>query len=436
MIWIIDVPVLSCASLSQNSKVNIKTDQQTNSLPASEPAMKLLTHSNYTFVLFAASSFVIAHNGLDVSFPTHDGLVLEGTLHLPSASFTTTKDRSESLSPNGVGVVLVHGSGPVSRHSKTSAQLNLWFGFTIPVFDEIAAALVDAGMAVLTYDKRTCGTFNECSNNNYPTPDSSDNNNLTAFDFIQDAQSAVEFLEMEWNIPNVVVVGHSQSGQFIPILLEQHSTLRGGVILAGSFRPFDEMLRYQLEFTLDFYEKFGVNETEAMKEPNMVAFVEWAEAVEAIRNGTSNSPIGGLSADFYRSLFDIREQALLAASSTDLPMLILNGEQDWNNPPSEAVAWADYLAAAGSTNFEIEILPCITHAMNCLTEPDPTKLDRTKDLSKRVEPVVTQALTDFIFKSTGKQTDNGEQLSSAWALGRTSKWMIFLLAWLLTGTLQ
>ena len=112
-----------------------------------------------------------------VSYPSGD-LALEGDLHLPATG-----------GPHP-GVVLVHGSGPISRHAQLSGQLGTQFGFAIPVFDELARALAEAGWVVLTYDKRSCGTFNGCGENAYPLPDDS----LTTDTFASDAQAGVTYL--------------------------------------------------------------------------------------------------------------------------------------------------------------------------------------------------------------------------------------------------
>ncbi|MEZ4314925.1 MAG: hypothetical protein R3F14_43480 [Polyangiaceae bacterium] len=59
-------------------------------------------------------------------------------------------------------VVIVHGSGPMSRDGVMRGQIGLGFGFELPVYKRLAEALTARGYAVYRYDKRTCGSFNDC----------------------------------------------------------------------------------------------------------------------------------------------------------------------------------------------------------------------------------------------------------------------------------
>ncbi|MEO1338395.1 MAG: hypothetical protein AAFV29_22320 [Myxococcota bacterium] len=86
-----------------------------------------------------------------------NGIVLKGTLTL------STKETSPRP-----GLLLVHGSGPQSRDVEVPGQLAMTFGAKVRVFADIANALAKAGYAVLRYDKRTCGSFNNCAQNDYP----------------------------------------------------------------------------------------------------------------------------------------------------------------------------------------------------------------------------------------------------------------------------
>ena len=314
----------------------------------------------------------------EVTFPSKGGLMLEGTLRLPNASNKAVP-----------GVVLIHGSGPISRDSVLPGQLNLVFGFAIPVFAEIGNALQDAGIAVLTYDKRSCGTFNNCSNNSYPLP----SNNLTINAFVDDALAAVEYLQTREDISDITIVGHSQSGQFVPVMMNTMPTvITSGVLLAGPFHPIDDLIEFQLNSTVALLEEMGVNETAA--EPIVAPLVELVQGLENIRNG-SEEPVGGVPAIFWQSWFDIREKALDAAANMKQPILVLNGELDWNVPPSEAEAWSDYLNQVAA-KYETEIFPCVTHAMNCLAQSDPAKINPVTDIGRNVDPQVTEALIGFV----------------------------------------
>src|SRR3954468_15065612 len=75
---------------------------------------------------------------------------LQGTLTLPA----------RDVGARVPAVVIVHGSGPMSRDGVMRGQIGLGFGFELPVYQRLAAALASHGFAVYRYDKRTCGSFN------------------------------------------------------------------------------------------------------------------------------------------------------------------------------------------------------------------------------------------------------------------------------------
>ena len=112
------------------------------------------------------------------------------------------------------GVVLVHGSGPNSRDHLADGQLGMSFGgVEVMIFAEITQALQSVGYAVLRYDKRSCGSFNNRCNNSYPAPGP----DVTVNDFVEDAVAAASWLKAQTAVDaeQVFVMGLSQGGEMI-----------------------------------------------------------------------------------------------------------------------------------------------------------------------------------------------------------------------------
>jgi hypothetical protein len=306
-------------------------------------------------------------------------LELAGTLRLPAG---------DGPAP---GVVLIHGSGPQSRDSRLPGQLNMAFGFEIPVFAELAEALQNNGFAALTYDKRSCGPFNGCANNGYPLPA----DDLTVDTFMDDARAAVDFLRErpEVDPDRISIVGHSQGAQFITLMLESDPDLAGGVMIGGPYWPIDDITTAQLDFTVDLLGQLGIEESEALASPSVAPLVDLVDGLADIRRG-SDDPVGGVSADFWRSWMDLHERSLSAAFRITQPLLVLNGELDWNVASTEAVAWGEFLAGVGA-EFEVKTFPCVTHALNCVSESDPTAITPA-DIGRAVAPEITDALVEFL----------------------------------------
>jgi dienelactone hydrolase len=326
----------------------------------------------------SAAAGAVGPAGQEVTFTSAD-LEMVGTLRVPA------DDRPVPAA------VLIHGSGPNHRDAPVTGQLNMQFGFTIPVFAEIAMGLHEEGIGVLAYDKRTCGPFNGCSDNDYPLPA----DDITIDAFIADAQAAVDYLRSRPEIDpgRITIIGHSQGAQFVPIMLEADPGLAGGVMIAGPFRPIDEIIRAQVESTVELLGTLGLSEPEALASPGVAGVVEIADGVDAIRQG-GEEPVAGTTAGFWRSWFEVHERAQAAAVAIGQPILVLHGELDWNVEVGEARAWGELLADAGA-DHQVVILPCITHALNCVTESDPTAMN-PDDLGSGVAPDVIDALAAFL----------------------------------------
>lgn len=307
-----------------------------------------------------------------------DGITLDGDLYVP-----------EGDGPHP-GIVLIHGSGPQSREEKLPGQLNMQFGFSIPVFTQLAEGLRDAGYAVLVYDKRTCGTFNGCADNDYPTPAA----DITVETFVADAAAALSYLAArpEVDPERIVAAGHSQGGHFVPQLLVEQPGGAAGILLATPHDPPDVLVADQAASTRELLASLGMDEEQI--EQAAAPLVGPADSLARIRAGENVAePILGAPAAFWKSWMDYADGVPAVAAATDRPMLVLSGALDWNVPPDQAVQWEETLP--DGIGHEVVVLPCVTHALNCLAEDDPAAISPT-DLGRTVDPAVVAAMVEFL----------------------------------------
>ena len=87
---------------------------------------------------------------------------------------------------------------------------------------------------------------------------------------------------------------------------------------------------------------------------------------------------------------------------------MLNGELDTNVPPSEAELWSNHFTQTQVVH-SLEILPCVTHALNCLSESDFTQVT-PQDFGRNVAPSVIDAMSNFILSSD--ESANGDTTTS------------------------
>lgn len=300
------------------------------------------------------------------------GLTLEGTLELPERA-------AEARVP---AIVLVHGSGPQSRDATVQGQLAMSFGFELPVFAQLSRGLVEAGFAVLRYDKRTCSRFNGCEND-YPAPDPA----LTAEDFVLDAVAAAGHLRTlsEIDPERVVVLGHSQGGALVPVILDRDPQISAGVMVAAPHRPIDRMLADQRDFVAEL----------AGSTAGLDGLSATVSQLERLRAGEHDgTPIGGAPVVFWLSAFALDDEGRELARTLDRPLLALGGGYDWNVPAVHLEGWQEAFASAPGRR-ETRTLECVTHVLNCVTQPDYRQITPA-DIGREVHPPVIEAVVTFL----------------------------------------
>jgi dienelactone hydrolase len=319
----------------------------------------------------------------DVAFAS-GSLQLKGTVQVP--------EQARGRRP---AVVLVHGSGPQSRDAELAGQVAMGFGCDISLFEELADGLEAAGFVVLRYDKRTCGPFNGCADNGYPSPSVMH----VVDDLVKDAGAAARWLakQREVDPERIYVVGHSEGGQLVPRLLTDVAELRGGVMLAAPYFAVDTVMLGQVAFLDGRVLVSGQAENEHTAAVLKDLHGQVA-ALNELRAGTyRGTRIGGALATYWKSWMTLGDEAPGLAAATPKPILVLSGDYDWNVPRNETEEWQAAFEAAPATSAQHEtlVLPCVTHAMNCVRQPVP-ELIKPVDIGCSVDPRVIEHVVSFL----------------------------------------
>ncbi len=322
----------------------------------------------------------------EVSFDSH-GLTMKGTLQLPAEA------SAQNPAP---AVVLVHGSGPNSRDEVLRGQLAMGFP-PRPVFAQLADALQKRGIAVLRYDKRTCGPFNGCAQNGYPKP----GDDITPSDFVDDAIAAGKFLATrpEVDAHKIFYVGHSQGGSLgLEALGKSGDLFAGAVLVAANRRPISEIMRAQAQRLREVLAAQGV--PQAQIDSQIGPIEQIADQIDQVRQGTYDGPdsFGGAPLAFWEEQIAIEKRVPERIAALDKPVEVLIGGYDWNVPPAEAPLWRQSLAKAPQgVDTEVKVLDAITHALNRLSQPDWQKITPA-DIGDTVDPVVVDAIGSFVLR--------------------------------------
>ncbi|MHB8856229.1 MAG: alpha/beta fold hydrolase [Bellilinea sp.] len=247
--------------------------------------------------------------------------------------------------PTGSGpfpaVVLVHGSGPNDRDETIGPNR---------VFKDLAWGLATRGVAVLRYEKRT---------REYAERFTGDlmSGLTTQGEVIDDALAAVSLLQArpEINSERVFIVGHSLGATLAPKIAEQDAQIAGLVLLAGTTRPIEDLILEQSTYLANADGE--IDKDEANQLAGLEALVEQVKALPGQTDVDPNGLILGAAPAYWLDL--IAYNPVATAEKLTQPMLILQGERDYQVTMTDFAAWEE--AFGSRANVILKSYPALNH---------------------------------------------------------------------------
>jgi dienelactone hydrolase len=281
-----------------------------------------------TTVPYTAPAYVTALGFRDEAI-TFDagGWPLQGTLSMPVGAGPFP------------GLVLVHGSGPNDRDSSIGPN---------KPFRDLAEGLASRGIAVLRYDKRTrvhAGRINTIRD--FTVKD----------EVIDDVVAAVKQMRETPGIGSdrVFVLGHSLGGMLAPRIAAADPSIAGLIVMAGATKPLEQAIVEQMRYlaTLD-------GTVTAEEEAALSAATRLAAEVRTLK--PTDPPPRGLPqvsapASYWIDLRGYDPPA--AAARIEKPMLVLQGERDYQVTMDDLAAWRRALGARA--NVQLKSYPALNH---------------------------------------------------------------------------
>jgi uncharacterized protein len=230
--------------------------------------------------------------------------------------------------PAGAGpfpaVVLVHGSGPGDRDTTIGPN---------KPFKDLALGLAARGIAVLRYDKRSRVHGRRMA----ALP------SMTVKDeVIDDVAEALEVLRAQSKIDGsrLFVIGHSLGGMLVPRIVAANPSLAGAIVMAGAARPIEDAIVRQAR-----YLAAADGAVTSDEQAGIDAAARMASEIKALTS--ADAAAGRLVLNAPPSYWlDLRGyDPPAAAAAQKVPLLVLQGERDYQVTMEEFAAWQGALAA-------------------------------------------------------------------------------------------
>lgn len=215
-------------------------------------------------------------------------------------------------------VALIHGSGPNDRDET--------LGENKP-FRDLAWGLAQRGIAVLRFDKRTFTYGANCV-------ERGDSMTLDR-EVVDDAVSAINLLRKTAGIDarRLFVLGHSLGAMAAPRIASQiEKKLAGIILMAGPARQLLDVAKDQIDFLM-------------------------ATAADSVRQASFDDLVRQAPQSYWNSLASYNQ--VNTAASLRIPILLLQGERDYQVLPKELSIWRDGLNK--KRNVVIKTYPKLNH---------------------------------------------------------------------------
>ncbi len=249
----------------------------------------------------------------------------------------------EVLVPKGdgpfPGVVLVQGIGPADRDETIGVE---------KPFRDIAEGLASMGIAVLRYDKRTFthgDKFRQLPN--YTVKEEVIDDAVSGFNTLRD--------RIKVDSSQVFILGHGLGGMLIPRIAEQTPDAAGYIILAGPTRPVEDLIYDQTKYMYSLDDSVTVEEMQSLADLKASANI-----VKRLTPGSGANPRDlpmGLRPSYWLDLKNYNPPE--AAKAIKKPMLILQGERDFQVTMKDYAKWEEVLG--DKQNVTLESYPDLNH---------------------------------------------------------------------------
>ncbi|MBU8919343.1 alpha/beta fold hydrolase [Bacillus sp. FJAT-29953] len=299
-------------------------------------------------------------------------VVGEGTKYPLNGMLTIPEERNGTIP----AVILVHGSGPSNMDGKVGNNY---------IFKEFAEGLLERGIAVLRYDKRTFVYGKELKN---------DNGLSVREETIEDAILAADLLRNDPRIDSnkIFIIGHSMVGMLAPRIDAEGGNFAGIIIMAGSPRKLEEIMMTQNDLALK-----SLNRVIRFIAKKQVAAL--SSKFDNIYNLTDeeakSTPVLGKHVKAYYLKEMGEHPAIDYLKDLDKPVLIIQGEKDVQSTVEDDFeAYKKQLDQ--NPNVTFKLYPNLNHLFMPAIYGNILKVQKEYKVAQKVDSQVFKDIADWI----------------------------------------
>ena len=300
---------------------------------------------------------------------------LDGLLTLPKEA-KDTEEKDASPIPALPAVVLVQGSGASDKDSTV---------YAIKPFKDLAEGLAERGIAAVRYDKRTYTHGEKMAKNPALT---------VREETIEDAILAAQILKDDPRIDpdHIYIVGLSMGAMLAPRIDAEGGDFAGLVLLAGSTRRLEEIMKSQIEEAMDKLNPL-FRWMARLQSKRMLA--KFDTMYDLSDEEAQKTPIVGKRANAYYFIEAGRKPASDYLKKLEKPVLVMYGDKDFHGSvEGHFKPYKELLSHNDKASFKL--YPGLNHVFMPSVYNDITKARKEYSVKQHVVPEVIDDIADWI----------------------------------------
>lgn len=257
-------------------------------------------------------------------------------------------------------VILVHGSGPNDMDQTIGPN---------KIFRDIAWGLSSNGIAVIRYDKRTYLNSGTLDHSCYTLKEKVEND-------VHDVISAAKSIErIDYN--KIIILGHSLGGLAAPRIAENNDDVSGLILMGVNSNKIHDVIERQYDYLLSI-------QTPTEELEDHINYMK--EKIQIIREQEFDKQTPASDLVFWNACFwldIINYEHVEVAANLKQPIIVLQGERDYQIPMREFYGWRSGLSSKNNVSFKW--YPGLNHLfIHGTGEPNPEEYSKPGNVHEDV----------------------------------------------------